>query len=758
MMPATTTKQTVVTKLAIEDFVEQAYLDYSMSVVLDRALPFIGDGLKPVQRRIVYAMSELGLKAQAKPKKSARTIGDVIGKYHPHGDVACYEAMVLMAQPFAYRYPLIQGQGNWGSIDDPKSFAAMRYTEARLTGYAMTLLDELDQGTVKWRPNFDGTLREPEVLPACLPNLLLNGTSGIAVGMLTDVLPHNLREVGNACIALLAKPKLSLDELLEIVKGPDLPGGGEVVSSSAEIRELYETGSGALRIRASYTTEGGVIAVTALPHQVSVTRVMHQIGILVREKKLPHIKDLRDESDQDQPVRLIIVPQRRVDPAALMAHLFVHTDLERQYRLSFNVIGMNGKPQVKPLRLLLEEWLAFRRLTVTNRLNHRLERICLRLEEIEGFRTVYANLTEVIALLRDEDHPEPVLMKKFQLSENQVRAILDLRLRRLAKLEEIKLEQEYKALIDEQDKITQCLRSGRRLKTLIKNELKAVIDAHGDARRTLLTEKPQAQAMKESEMAAPEPITVVLSRMGWVKAAKGHDVAPQALTYRSGDEFLAAACGRSDQSVVVLDDTGRCYTLPASGLVSARGYGEPLSSYLAPPEGACFVGVFIGDDEQAVMLAGKHGYGLRVKLKDLITRSRAGKQVLNARAAGPAVGIVSVPSDVGQLAVAVTSQGRLLAVAIEEIPFLTNGKGNKLINIPKEKLASEEEFLVGVVCPATDQTVLIRAGKRIKKIAPAELAAYSGRRGRRGYKLPVTFRNVNHISLMRTPQSRLNFS
>ena len=612
-------------------FTEKAYLDYSMYVILDRALPHIGDGLKPVQRRIIYAMSELSLDYQAKPKKSARTVGDVLGKYHPHGDTACYEAMVLMAQPFSYRYPIIEGQGNWGSMDDPKSFAAMRYTEAKLSKYAEVLLSELAQGTVDWQPNFDGTLEEPVLLPARLPNLLLNGTTGIAVGMATDIPPHNLKEIASACIRLLEQPKATVKELCEHIKGPDYPTEAEIITPKAEILQMYETGNGGVRLRAQWMREkGGDIVITALPYQVSGDKVLEQIAQQMRVKKLPMVEDLRDESDHENPTRLVIVPRsNRVDSDELMAHLFATTDLERSYRVNMNVIGLNGRPQVKNLKDLLAEWLEFRVETVTRRLKFRLDKVDKRLHILDGLLIAYLNLDEVIAIIRKHDQPKPLLIKRFKLSDTQAEAILELKLRHLAKLEEMKIRGEQKELAKEREALGKILGSKAKLKILVREELTADAETYGDKRRSQLVERaPAAQAIDENQLLPTEPTSVILSKAGWVRAAKGHELDPRTLSYKAGDGFLAAAYGKSNQPAVFLDSTGRAYTLPAHSLPSARSQGEPLTGRLTPPEGASFTGVLIGEPVDKWLLASDAGYGFVVKLGELVSRNRSGKAAL----------------------------------------------------------------------------------------------------------------------------------
>uniref|UniRef100_UPI0028ABF652 DNA topoisomerase IV subunit A n=1 Tax=Pantoea sp. TaxID=69393 RepID=UPI0028ABF652 len=616
-------------RLALHTFTENAYLNYSMYVIMDRALPYIGDGLKPVQRRIIYAMSELGLNASAKFKKSARTVGDVLGKYHPHGDSACYEAMVLMAQPFSYRYPLVDGQGNWGAPDDPKSFAAMRYTESRLSKYAEVLLGELGQGTVDFVPNFDGTMQEPKMLPARLPNILLNGTTGIAVGMATDIPPHNLREVAQAAIALLDKPNTSLDALLDIVQGPDYPTEAEIITPRDEIRKIYQTGRGSVRQRAVWKKEDGEVVITALPHQVSGARVLEQIAAQMRNKKLPMVEDLRDESDHENPTRLVIVPRsNRVDLDQVMHHLFATTDLEKSYRVNLNMIGLDNRPSVKNLLEILSEWLVFRRDTVKRRLNHRLERVLRRLHILEGLLVAFLNIDEVIHIIRSEDEPKPVLISRFGISETQAEAILELKLRHLAKLEEMKIRGEQSELEKERDQIQAILASERKMNTLLKKELQADAAAYGDDRRSPLHEREEAKALSENELVPSEPVTIVLSQMGWVRSAKGHDIDPSGLSYKAGDSYLAAARGKSNQPVAFIDSTGRSYTLDPTSLPSARGQGEPLTGKLTPPPGAVVEQVLMEADDQKLLMASDAGYGFICTFADLVSRNRAGKALL----------------------------------------------------------------------------------------------------------------------------------
>ena len=730
---------------ALKDYTEQAYLDYSMYVILDRALPQIGDGLKPVQRRIIYAMSELGLSASSKPKKSARTVGDVIGKFHPHGDSACYEAMVLMAQDFSYRYPIVIGQGNWGSTDDPKSFAAMRYTESRLAPYAKSLLQELGQGTVDWTPNFDGTLKEPVVLPARLPNLLLNGTAGIAVGMSTDVPPHNLNEVTSALVHLIDNPKASVANLMKHIKGPDYPTGGELVSSAADIKEIYETGSGTFRLRASYKMEGSDIVVTSLPHQISGAKLQEQIASQMRAKKLPQVDDLRDESDHEEPTRLIISKKRGVDVLQLMSHLFSTTSLERTVRVNMNIIGLDGRPRMFNLLEMLKEWLKFRKETVTNRLQHRLQIVNDRLHILDGLLLAYLSIDEVIAIIREEDEPKPVLMKRFNLSDIQAEAILNLRLRNLAKLEEMKIKGEQDELNEEREILQKTLKSSARLKTLIKKEILEDAAAYGDARRTLIVEREAAQALDETQLVASEPVTVVLSQAGYARAAKGHEIDPGTLNYRSGDAYLAAAQGRSNQLAMFIDSTGRVYSVMAGTLPSARGQGEPLSSRFKPPDGAAFCGAMIGTGEQKYLLASDAGYGFVATLSDLVSRNKAGKAILRVPPGGKAVVPAAVPADAECLIAAVSSIGRLLLFELEELPELAKGKGNKLINIPGPKYKSGDEKMVAAAVVPEDGCLQVHTGSRMMTIKWNDLDDYYGDRALRGSLLPKGWRKVERL-------------
>jgi len=738
-----------VEQIALRSYTQQAYLNYSMYVINDRALPSIGDGLKPVQRRIIYAMSELGLKASAKFKKSARTIGDVIGKFHPHGDSACYEAMVLMAQPFTYRYPLVDGQGNWGSQDDPKSFAAMRYTESRLRNYADVLLGEIGQGTVEWKPNFDGTLDEPEMLPARLPNVLLNGGSGIAVGMATDIPPHNLHEVAQALIHLLDNPKATLQDIGKHIKGPDFPTEAEIITPQSEIEEMYRTGRGTMKARATYVKENGEIVITALPYQVSGAKILEQIAAQMQKKKLPMVVDLKDESDHENPTRIVIVPRsNRVDIDSVMSHLFSTTDLEKNYRVNFNMIGINKRPQVKDLVSLLKEWLQFRTVTVRRRLQFRLDKILDRLHILDGLLIAFLNIDEVIKIIRQEDKPKQALMKAFKISERQSEAILELRLRQLAKLEEIKIKTEQQELSDERKTLEQLLKSATRLKTFIKNEIKTDAEKFGDARRSRLVEREEARAFSETELLSTEPVTIVLSERGWMRSAKGHDVDPRALQYKSGDGFKIAARGKSNQLAIFLDSTGRAYSLPAHTLPSARGQGEPVSGKVNPPSGATFEGVVIGDDDRDVLLASDAGYGFVAKLGDLISKNKSGKAILRLPKGSvllPAVMIQNYDSD---RIVSVTNEGRMLMFPLSQLPRLAKGKGNKIINIPSARVAERIEFVVAMTTVTAEDTLTVYAGRRHHNLKPADLQHYQGERGRRGNKLPRGFQNVDRIEVL----------
>ncbi len=734
-------------QMPLKEFTEKAYLEYSMYVILDRALPNVGDGLKPVQRRIIYAMSELGLKASAKYKKSARTVGDVIGKFHPHGDGAAYEAMVLMAQPFSYRYPLVDGQGNWGSQDDPKSFAAMRYTESRLSRFTELLLTELAQGTVEWQPNFDGTMEEPQVLPARVPTVLLNGTTGIAVGMATDVPSHNLKEVVDATIHLMDNPKATVEDLCEFVHGPDMPTEAEIITPKAELQNVYKSGRGSMKMRAVWRKEDGDIVISALPHQVSGAKILEQIAAQLQAKKLPMVADLRDESDHENPTRLVIVPRsNRVDLDELMGHLFASTDLERNYRINMNMIGIDGKPAVKSLLQILSEWLSFRMVTVRRRLQYRLDWVLDRLHVLDGQMIAFLNIDEVIHIIRTEEHPKEKLMERFQLSERQANFILDTRLRQLARLEEMKIKEEQDKLNKEKENLEQTLGSARRLKTLIRKELNEAVKDFGDERRSPIVIRGEAQAFSEQDLLSVDPITVVLSEKGWIRAAKGHDIDAEGLNYKSGDGYRFSARGRTNQNAILIDSTGRSYSMPAHNLPSARGQGEPVTGKLNPPSGATFEGLLMGDDAQRVLLASDAGYGFIAKLSDLSSKNKAGKTALNLPKGGRVLNPVLIHEEQKWLA-AVSNEGRMLVFPISELPELARGKGNKIINIPSARVLSREEFVVAISVISEGQTLKVLSGKRHLSLKFKELEHYMGERGRRGNKLPRGFQKVDRVEI-----------
>ncbi|MBN1378588.1 MAG: DNA topoisomerase IV subunit A [Gammaproteobacteria bacterium] len=736
-------------KIPLGQYTEKAYLDYSMYVILDRALPHIGDGLKPVQRRIIYAMSELGLSAASKHKKSARTVGDVLGKYHPHGDSACYEAMVLMAQPFSYRYPLVDGQGNWGSQDNPKSFAAMRYTEARLSPIAKLLLQELPQGTVEWQPNFDGTLFEPTLLPARVPHILLNGTTGIAVGMATDIPPHNMREVVKACIALLDDSRLSLTDVCKIIPGPDYPTGADIITPKNEIAEIYKNGTGTIRQRAVYSKENGEIVITALPHQVSGDRLLEQIGQQMQAKKLPLVEDLRDESDHENPTRLVITPRsNRVNIDELMAHLFATTDLEKTHRVNLNMIGVDGKPRVRDLKSILIEWLKFRVTTVTRRLQWRLDKVNYRLHILDGLLIAYLNIDEVIKIIRTEDEPKPVLMQRFKLTDEQAEEILNLRLRNLAKLEEMKIRGEQDELQKEKIQLDQILKSKTRLKTLIKSELKEDAEQYGDDRRSNIKEgKFVAQALDETALVSIEPLTVILSDKGWVRSAKGHDFDLSSLGFKAGDSLKHFARGRSNQQAVFLDSFGRAYTLPSHGFPSARSFGEPLSGRVNPQSGATFVGVMLGQPDDLYFLSTDAGYGFIAKLGDLYSRNKAGKALINVPKGARVLPPVKVRSVEDDWIVAVTKEGYFIVTELKEMPQMARGKGIKFINIPGARFKKREEFVAFVELIQDGESMTVYSGKKYKTMKGAEVDEYVVERARRGYKLPRGYQSVDRMTI-----------
>ncbi|MDM7861243.1 DNA topoisomerase IV subunit A [Alteromonas sp. ASW11-36] len=737
-----------VEQLPLQRFTEEAYLNYSMYVIMDRALPHIGDGLKPVQRRIIYAMSDLGLSANAKYKKSARTVGDVLGKFHPHGDSACYEAMVLMAQPFSYRYPLVDGQGNWGAPDDPKSFAAMRYTEARLSKFSEVLLSELGQGTADWAPNFDGTLKEPKVLPARLPHILLNGVTGIAVGMATDIPPHNVRELANACAKLLDNSRTELGELLEIVQGPDYPTEAEIITPRSDIAKLYETGRGSVKMRSVFHEENGDIIVTALPHQASGGKILEQIAGQMQSKKLPMVSDLRDESDHENPTRLVITPRsNRVDTEQLMAHLFATTDLEKSYRVNLNMIGLDGRPQVKDLKTILSEWLSYRKATVTRRLQYRLDKVLARLHILEGLMIAFLNIDEVIAIIRQEDKPKPVLMERFGLSDTQAEAILELKLRHLAKLEEIKIRGEQEELAEERDKLQLILGSDQRLKTLIKKELLADAETYGDERRSPLVERGDAKALSEKELVPSEPVTVVLSEKGWARCAKGHDIDAAGLSYKAGDSYLASAIGRSNQQAVFLDTSGRAFACDAHSLPSARSQGEPLTGRFGLVAGESFAHVLMASDEQQFLMVSDAGYGFVGKFSDMLSKNKAGKAYLTLPTGAKAMAPQKVTDHSSDWCLSITTEGRMLLFPLRDLPTLGKGKGNKLINIPSARAQSREEYVKVVAVVPDGASIRVVAGKRGMSLSASDLEHYKGERGRRGNKLPRGLQRVDSVEL-----------
>ena len=738
-----------VEQLPLRRFTEDAYLNYSMYVIMDRALPHISDGLKPVQRRIIYAMSDLGLSANAKYKKSARTVGDVLGKFHPHGDSACYEAMVLMAQPFSYRYPLVDGQGNWGAPDDPKSFAAMRYTEAKLSRFAEVLLNELGQGTVDWVPNFDGTLEEPSVLPARLPHILLNGVTGIAVGMATDIPPHNVRELANACAMLLDNSKAELSDVLEHVNGPDYPTEAEIITPKSDIQKLYETGRGSIKMRAVYTEENGDVVITALPHQASGAKILEQIAAQMQAKKLPMVSDLRDESDHENPTRLVITPRsNRIDVTQLMQHLFATTDLEKNYRVNLNMIGLDGRPQVKDLRTILSEWLQYRKDTVTRRLQYRLDKVLARLHILEGLLIAFLNIDEVIEIIRTYDKPKPELMSRFGLSDKQAEAILELKLRHLAKLEEMKIKGEQGELAEERDKLQQLLGSDRRLKTLIKKEILADAEKYGDDRRSPIVERGEAKALSEKELVPAESVTVVLSEKGWARCAKGHDVDAEGLSYKAGDGYLSSAEGKSNQPAVFMDSSGRTFSCDAHGLPSARSQGEPLTGRFSIVGGESFQHVIMAQDESKFLVGSDAGYGFVGTFKDMVSKNKAGKAYLSLPTAAKVMKPTPVTNPDSDWCLSISNEGRMLMFPLRDLPSLGKGKGNKLINIPSAKSQSREEYVKVLAVVPDGASIKVGAGKRNMTLSAADLTHYHGERGRRGNKLPRGLQRVDSVEVV----------
>jgi len=740
-----------VEQLSLAKFTEDAYLNYSMYVIMDRALPHISDGLKPVQRRIIYAMSELGLSALAKYKKSARTVGDVLGKYHPHGDSACYEAMVLMAQPFSYRYPLIDGQGNWGAPDDPKSFAAMRYTESRLSPFSELLLSEIGQGTTDWRPNFDGTMKEPELLPARLPHILLNGISGIAVGMATDIPPHNAREVTNACLHLIDHPKATLEDLMEFVQGPDYPTEAEIITPRKDIINIYKTGRGSFKSRAVYSIESGDIVVTALPHRVSGGKILKDIAKQMQDKKLPMVADLRDESDHENPTRLVIVPRsNRVDVEGLMNHLFASTDLEVSHKVNLNMLGLNQRPSVKGLVTILSEWIVYRTNTVRRRLHHCLDKILARMHILEGLLVAYLNIDEVIEIIRTYDDAKADLMSRYELSETQAHSILEIKLRQLAKLEEIQIRGEMDELSQEQKKLELLLGSDRRLNTLIKKELKADADKYGDDRRSPMVERLEAKALTEKELMPSEPVTVVLSTQGWVRSAKGHDVDPRALSYKAGDEYLTSCKGKSNQSCIFIDSSGRAYSLDAHSLPSARTQGEPLTGRFNQNENVPFACALMGDESDRYIISSDHGYGFIANLSDINSRNKNGKALINLTTNALLMEPQKLSKNADDLCLTINNEGSMLIFPISSLPSLSKGKGNKMINIPTAKATKREEFVTMLKIIPKGSSVTLHAGKRKLTLKASDLEHYQGERGRRGSKLPRGLQRVDNIEIATT--------
>jgi topoisomerase-4 subunit A len=733
-------------QLPLRRFTEEAYLNYSMYVIMDRALPFIGDGLKPVQRRIIYAMSELGLSHLAKYKKSARTVGDVLGKFHPHGDSACYEAMVLMAQPFSYRYPLVDGQGNWGAPDDPKSFAAMRYTEAKLSRFSEVLLNELGQGTVDWVPNFDGTMDEPRTLPARLPHILLNGVTGIAVGMATDIPPHNAREVANATAFLLDNPKATVPDLMQYIQGPDYPTDAEIISPAHELQAIYETGRGSIKMRGLYQLEDGDIIITALPHQTSGSKVLEQIAAQMNAKKLPMVSDLRDESDHENPTRIVIVPRsNRIDVEQLMAHLFATTDLEKSYRVNLNILGLDQRPRVKNLLEILSEWLVFRRDTVRRRLQFRLDKVLDRLHVLEALLIAFLNIDEVIKIIRENDQPKPVLMAHFGITERQAEAILELKLRHLAKLEEMKIRGEQAELEKERDYLEGILGSEKKLTKLIREELLSDAEKYGDNRRSPIVMREEAKALSEKELLPSEPVTVVLSEKGWVRCAKGHDIDGNSLQYKAGDGFKAAASGRSNRYAAFIDSSGRAFAAEAHDLPSARGQGEPLTGRFTLVAGENFEHVLMAEDSQKLLLASDAGYGFVGTFADLVSRNKAGKAVLTLPTGAKVLSPIPIKNPETDLVVAISTEGRMLVFPVADLPQLSKGKGNKILSIPSARAASREEYLkLLTVVPAATAVTLV-AGKRKMTIKVDDLAHYIGERGRRGNKLPRGLQRIDEL-------------
>ncbi|MEH0021044.1 MAG: DNA topoisomerase IV subunit A [Desulfobacter sp.] len=736
--------------LPFQEFTQNAYLNYSMYVILDRALPHIGDGLKPVQRRIVYSMSQLGLSSTAKFKKSARTVGDVLGKFHPHGDTACYEAMVLMAQPFSLRYPLVDGQGNWGDPNDPKSFAAMRYTESRLSAYAQIFLRELDQGTVEWTPNFDGTLDEPTLLPARLPNLLLNGTTGIAVGMATSILPHNLREVAKALIHLIENKEADVTELCRFVKGPDFPTDAEIITPPDEIRQIYEDGRGRIKMRAKYEVEDGEVVFNALPHHASTEKIFEQIAAQMAAKKLPMVSDIRDESDHEDPTRLVVIPRsNRIDLDALADHLFATTDLEKSYSVNMNMIGLDGRPKVKNLLEILSEWLVFRRETIEKKLRFRLDKVTRRLHILEGLRIAFLNIDEVIRIIRNSDHPKKDLIQAFDLTDTQATAILEIRLRQLAKLEEIKILSEMDELNRERKSIEKVLNSPKAFKTFLINEIKEDAKTYGDKRRSPIRERKDAEAFSVTDVIDVTPVTIILSANGWIRAARGHEINPDNAKFRSGDSLMCHLRTRSDKPIALIDNTGRSYTLLSHTLPSARGNGEPVTGHLTLAPDTMIRHMVSGEPQDLFLVSSDRGYGFIMEFSEFLTNYKNGKAVITLKDDQSPLRPEPIPHIESDNVLAVTSKGRLLIFKLDQLPRLKKGKGNKIIHIPKpgkDESAPEKLKLLKIL--PLESILVIHSGKHFLRLNPGNQADYTGMRGRRGKLLPRGYRNVDTIEVL----------
>ncbi len=737
--------QEQINSISLKKYAEESYLNYAMYVILDRALPNIGDGLKPVQRRILYAMSELGLDAGSKYKKSARTVGDVIGKFHPHGDGAAYEAMVLMAQNFSFKYPLVDGQGNWGSQDDPKSFAAMRYTESKLTKFANLLISELKSGTVDWQPNFDGSLLEPVIFPSKLPSILLNGTSGIAVGMATDIPSHNINEVIDATVFLLENPKSGLGDLLKIIKGPDFSNNAPIVVSNEELEEIYSSGRGGFKAQAQWAQEKNQIIINALPYQASGSKILEQIADQMMKKKIPMIVDLSDEGDHKEPVRLVItLKSNRVNAEDVMNHLFASTDLQKSYRVNMNLISLNGGPKVFSLVELIKEWLVFRKDTVIRKLEHRLDQVNDRLHILEGLLIVYLDLDKVIKIIRESDEPKKDIIKAFKLSEIQANAILEIRLRQLAKLEQAKLEQERDVLVTEQSEIEKVLKSKTRLKTLIKNELIEIKEDFGEERKSPIKENTAAKVFSEEETIVTEPITIVLSAAGWIRSAKGHDIDPSSLSYRGEDSLQDFSRGKSNQIAVFLDSNGKAYSLPSHSLPSARGMGDPISGRVSADSGIKFISTLIGNDEDKYMIMNTAGYGYISEFKNMVSNKKSGRAFMKIPNDAELLRAIHVREDHLYIA-AVSNIGRLLIFKIDELPVLGKGKGNKIINIPTAKFVAKEELMSHAQLISPTSSLRIESGKRFLTLKLKDLENYISSRAKRGNMLPQGYRKVDNM-------------